>query len=148
MPRLRPLIPLTPRGARLLMAACVLAWGADAVAQTAVVTDPLAPKLQTDPRNPPRFQKFDRPALVQLGPPAAFTAPASGAGDTGFDSTNNRKQAKGKAKASSNTKSPANARTIAPGLPAPTTISRYQKPPADAVGGAFAQAPERTPSGT
>ena len=145
MPRLRPLIPLTPRGARLLMAVCVVMWGADAVAQTAVNTDPLAPKLQTDPRNPPRFQKFDRPALVQLGPPAAFTAPASGAGDTGFDSTNSRKKTKGKAKANSNTKSPANARTIAPGLPAPTTISRYQKPPADAVGGAFAQAPGAPP---
>jgi hypothetical protein len=145
VPRLRPLTPVTLRGARLLMAACVLAWGADAVAQTAVVTDPLAPKLQTDPRNPPRFQKFDRPALVQLGPPATFTAPASGAGDTGFDSTNSRKKIKGKAKANSNTKPPADARATAPGLPAPTTILRYQKPPSDAAGGAFAQAPGAPP---
>src|SRR5450830_1457341 len=125
------------------MAACVALWSADAVAQTAAppFPDPLAPNLQTDPRHLPRFQKFDRPALVQLGPPATFTAPASGAGDTGFDSTNSRKKTKGKAKGTSKTKPPADARTGAPGLPAPTTISRYQKPPADAVGGAFAQAP-------
>jgi hypothetical protein len=127
------------------LAAGVALWGADAVAQTAVVTDPLAPKLQTDPRNLPRFQRFDRPALVQMGPPATFTAPASGAGDTGFDSTNSRKKAKGKAKANSNTRSPATARTMAPGLPASTTTSRYQKPPADSAGGAFAQAPGTPP---
>ena len=124
------------RSARLLMAACVAMWGADAMAQSAVVTDPLTPKLQTDPRNPPRFQKFDRPALVQLGPPSNFTAPPSGAGITGFDSTNGRKKANAKAKA----KSSANAQAAAPWLPAPITVSPYQKPPADSAGGAFAQA--------
>jgi hypothetical protein len=130
-----------PRSARLLMAACVAMWGVDAMAQSAAVTDPLAPKLQTDPRNPPRFQKFDRPSLVQLGPPANFTAPASGAGITGFDATNSRKKAMAKAKA----KAPANAQAAAPGLPAPITVSPYQKPPADSSGGAFAQAPGAPP---
>ncbi len=121
-------------------------WGADAMAQTAPppYPDPLAPKLQTDPRNPPRFQKFTRPSLVQLGPPTKFTAPASGAGITGFDSTNSRKKAKGSAKA----KPPANAqaneqtnsRAIAPGLAEPITVSPYQKPVAGSAGAAFAAA--------
>ena len=141
MPRLRPLTPVTPRGARLLMAACVALWSADAVAQTAAFPDPLAPNLQTDPRQPPRFQKFTRPGLVQLGPPATFTPPASGAGDTGFDSTNSRKKAKGKAKA----KSPVSAQAITPGLPTPTPVSRYQKPATDSAGGAYAQAPGAPP---
>jgi hypothetical protein len=123
------------------MAACVALWSADAVAQTAAFPDPLAPNLQTDPRQPPRFQKFTRPGLVQLGPPATFTPPASGAGDTGFDSTNSRKKAKGKAKA----KSPVNAQAITPGLPTPTPVSRYQKPATDSAGGAYAQAPGAPP---
>jgi hypothetical protein len=116
------------------MAACIIVWSADAGAQT--FTDPLAPKLQTDPRKPPRFQKFDRPALVQLGPPATFAAPASGAGKTGFDSTNSRKKAKSKAKA----KSPANARAVVPGLAAPAVVSRYQKPAAVSADFSYAQA--------
>jgi hypothetical protein len=76
------------------MAACVALSGADAQAQTAAppFPDPLVPTLQTDPRNPPRFQKFTRPGLVQLGPPAKFSPPASGAGVTGFDSTNSRRK--------------------------------------------------------
>jgi hypothetical protein len=123
------------------MAAGVALWGADALAQTAAYLDPLTPQLQTDPRNPPRFQRFERPALAQLGPPAAFTPPASGAGDTGFDSSNSRKKAKAKAKA----KPPANAQTIAPGLPAPTPASLYQKSATGSADGAYAQAPGTPP---
>jgi hypothetical protein len=124
------------------MAAGLALWCADATAQTAapVFPDPLAPRLQTDPRNPPRFQKFDRPALVQLGPPANFSSPASGAGDTGFDSSNSRKS-KSKSKGKAKTKSPTNAA----GSPAPVAISPYQKPPADTAGGAFAAAPGTPP---
>lgn len=119
MPRFRPTCPALPRGARLLVAACVVLGSVDAMAQTAtpVFPDPLAPKLATDPRNPPRFQKFNRPGLVQLGPPAAFAPPASGAGNTGFDSTNTRK-IKGKAKP----KSRANAQAVAPGPAQPASI--------------------------
>jgi hypothetical protein len=123
------------------MAAGVALWGADALAQTAAYPDPLTPRLQTDLRNPPRFQRFNRPALAQLWPLASFSAAAAGAGDTGFDSTNSRKKAKGKAKA----KSPANAQAIAPGLPASAPVSRYQKPAADSSGGAYAQAPGTPP---
>ena len=88
VPRSTLLRSLTPRGASLIMAACMALWGAQAGAQTAPAPypDPLAPKLQSDPRKPPRFHKFDRPGLVKLGPPATFAPPASGAGNTGFDS--------------------------------------------------------------
>ncbi len=142
MPRSRPFVSATPRGARLIAAACVALWSADALAQTAPppFPDPLAPKLQTDPRTPPRFQKFTRPELVQLGPPpASFASPAAGAGITGFDSTNHRKKTKGKAKA----KSPADAQAIAPGVADPLVVSRYQTPPP--ATGAFAMAPGAPP---
>ena len=144
MPRLRSHCLAAPRSARLLVGACVVLWSANATAQTVapVFPDPLAPKLQTDPRNPPRFQKFDRPALVQLGPPANFSSPAYGAGDTGFDSTNSRKS---KPKSKAKTKAPANAQTTAPGTPAPVVASPYQKPAADSAGGAFAAAPGTPP---
>jgi hypothetical protein len=130
-----------PRSARLLAVVCVVIWSADAMAQSAAVTDPLTPKLQTDPRNPPRFQQFSRPSLVQLGPPANFAAPASGAGITGFDSTNSRKKAKANIRGKSPANAQRNAQVVAPGLPVPTVVSPYQKLPVDSAGGAFAQAP-------
>ena len=125
------------RGARALVAAGLMLGGSNAVAQTAVFPDPLAPKLQTDPRNPPRFQTFNRPALAQLGPPASFTPPASAAGDTGFDSTNSRK-AKAKAK-------PKSRSAIAPGSAKPASVSPYQKPATNPGSGAYAAAPGSPP---
>jgi hypothetical protein len=116
----------------------VLLWGVDAMAQTAAPAfpDPLAPKLQTDPKKPPRFQKFDRPAQVQLGPPANFTPPASAAGDTGFDSTNSRKtKAKPKPKSRS---------AATPASAPPASVSPYQKP-AKSGTGAYAAAPGTPP---
>jgi hypothetical protein len=146
------------------MAVCVVLWSANAMAQTLpLYADPLAPNLQTDPRRPPVFQKFTRPGLVQLGPPANFSPPASGAGSTGFDSTNFRKKTKPKGRASAgNPRTPAsaaassnanaapadanisaaNGRAIAPGVALPLTMSPYQSP---AVTGSFAQAPGAPP---
>jgi hypothetical protein len=120
------------------MAAGVALWAANALAHTAVYSDPLMPRLQTDPRKPPHFQKFKRPTLAPLGQPASFLATESGADDTGFDSTNSRRKARGKAKA---TTSPASVRAIAPGSPTPMPVSRYQKPAATSFAGAYAQAP-------
>jgi hypothetical protein len=139
----------------------------NATAQTPppLYADPLAPNLQTDPRRPPVFQKFTQPGLVQLGAPANFSPPASGAGSTGFDSTNFRKKTKPKGRASAgnprvpasdaNAASPnanvapadanisaANARAIAPGVALPLTMSPYQSP---ATTGSFAQAPGAPP---
>ena len=99
--------------------------------------DPLTPKLSSDPRNPPRFQAFTRPTLAQLGAPVPFTPPASGAGDTGFDSTNARKdKSKRKAKPRAAT---------APGPAAPLPVSPYQKPATAGSSGAFAAAPGSPP---
>ena len=74
--------------------------------------------MQSDPRNPPRFQKFNRATIEQLTAPPSFTPPASGAGATGFDSTNTRKT---RPKAKSRTL--AGAQAIAPGVPMPATTS-------------------------
>jgi hypothetical protein len=125
----------------LLVAACIVLGSGEAVAQMAA-PDPLTPRLSTDPRNPPRFQQFSRPALVQLGAPSAFTPPASAAGDTGFDSTNTRK-AKGK----TNTKPKARTdlQAIAPGTAAPVIVSPYQKPATKSGTGAYAAAPGSPP---
>jgi hypothetical protein len=118
-------------------------WGTPALAQTADYPDPLTPRLQSDPRNPQCFQKFCRPALAPLSTSAGFSADAAaGTGDTGFDSTNSRKETKGKAK----TKSPARAQAIAPGLPAPVLVSRYQKQGPISAAGAYAQAPGTLPA--
>ena len=53
----------------VLAIACV-AIG-DVNAQVAA-PDPLTPKLNTDPRNPPKFQKFTRPEQTPLGAPTRF----------------------------------------------------------------------------
>jgi len=150
------------------MAACLALWSADAVAQTALppFPDPLAPTLQTDPRHPQRFQRFTQPGLVQLGPPVNFLAPASGAGNIGYDSTNARKRTKLKGTvpapnlvtptADANAATPggppppidpkvaaANAQAIAPGVAVPYVVPRYQTPPPDTD--AFAAAPGAPP---
>jgi hypothetical protein len=107
--------------------------------------DPLAPKLNTDPRNPPTFQKLSRPEQAQLGAPATFTPPQrppSAAGDTGFDSTNSRKvKAKAKPKAKPGTDDRAVAAKTTPLPP----ISPYQKPAPPAANKAFASAPGEPP---
>jgi hypothetical protein len=129
----------------LFAAVCAAAIGVEANAQIAPPNaDPLAPKLSTDPRNPPTFQKFTRPELTPLGPPANFTLPPSAAGDTGFDATNSKK-AKAKTQAKTKSKSPAGAPTTVLGAAPPPAISPYQKPPANSANGAFAAAPGEPP---
>jgi len=128
-------------GVGMSAAACVTLPCAGVHAQLAnpSYTDPLSEKLQASPRNPPRFQKLDRAALAQLAAPTTFTPPASGAGTSGFDSTNNRKtRTKTKAKTS------ADARAIAPGVAAPATVSAYDKS-ADVTGSIAAGAPGAPP---
>ncbi|HEY6022664.1 MAG TPA: outer membrane beta-barrel protein [Pseudolabrys sp.] len=102
-------------------------------------TDPLTAKLQTGSRTPPRFQKFDREALARLAAPATFTPPASGAGTSGFDSTNNRK-----ARVRAKIKTSANAQAIAPGVATPPTVGPYDKP-AEVTGSVAAGAPGAPP---
>jgi hypothetical protein len=129
------------RSVGMLVAACAMLPCAEVQAQLASpsYTDPLTAKLQTSPRNPPRFQKLDREALAQLAAPTTFTPPASGAGTSGFDSTNNRK-----AKARSKIKASTNAQAIAPGVAAAATVSPYDKS-ADMTGSVAAGAPGAPP---
>jgi hypothetical protein len=140
--RLRLPCPAAPYGARLLAAACFALSCGNVWAQTQppLYPDPLAPSLQTDPRSPPRFQRSNRAPFAQAPASAVFTPPASGAGDTGFDSTNTRKFSPRRA---TRTGAKTDSQTIAPGLPAPITPSQYQKPAAPT--GAFAQAPGTPP---
>jgi hypothetical protein len=106
--------------------------------------DPLAPKLATDPRNPPKFQTYTRPELTPLGLPTGFTpqtpAPPSAAGDTGFDSTNNRK-----AKAKLKSKLPNGAQVKPPATSAQAAVSPSQKPPSVSGNTAYAAAPGEPP---
>jgi hypothetical protein len=123
----------------LLIAAACLA--SPARAQTAFqFPDPLAPKLQTDPSKPPTFQKPTKPSKTQFGPPTNF-APASGAGKTGFDSTNARKKAVPRKPGAA---AAAEKQAIAPGTAQPLTISPTSAPQKPA-NNAFAQAPAAPP---
>ena len=123
-----------------LAAACVVAG--DANAQVAA-PDPLAPQLNTDPRNPPTFRKFTR-EQTPTGAPSTFTPPApapSAAGNTGFDSTNSRKaKTKQKPKAKPGTDDQA----IAAKTP-PVAVSPYQKPFTPTGDKAYASAPGEPP---
>lgn len=77
------------------------------------------------------FQRLDPKRKTPLGPSLTFTPAASGAGRTGFDSSNSRRQKK---------KPKANAQAIMPGQPQPLT------PPAPAPDtGAYAQAAKNPP---
>jgi hypothetical protein len=141
--------PAVLRGAGLLLAACATLFAAHAMAQQSVY-DPLWPYPQTDAKNPPRFQKQVQASQSftpsRLAPPVSFTPPAAGAGDTGYDSSNSRKEKAAKRK--TKPKTPTAAQAIAPGLPAPVAVSPYQKPPPGlppAANGAYAQAPGAPP---
>jgi hypothetical protein len=125
----------------VLIAVCAVLAHGRAVAQSAETSfqDVLTPKLQTGPRNPPRFQKSDGAALANLAGLTTFAPAGSGAGATGFDSTNSRKiRAKAKSKAT------ADAQAVAPGAPAEAVISPYGKP-ADVTGSVAAGAPGKPP---
>ncbi len=136
-------------GAGLMTAACALALGCGAaLAQMSApdFPDPLAPKLQTDPRKPPRFQQFGQATQPQLGPPTNFTPPPSAAGDTGFDSTNkNKAKAKAAAKAKPKPKTATDALAATPDVAPAPAISPYQKPFQASGKGAYAAAPPGAP---
>ena len=138
MPRLRTPGPVAPRGVGMLIAACVMMWRADAMAQTAlpVIAGSLAATPESNLKKSPPYQKFERLGpTAQLGPPPNFQPPAvTGAGDTGFDSSNSRK-AKGKQqpKAKSSTK-----RAIVPVASAPVAVSPYQRALSNSAKAAFA----------
>src|SRR5207244_453166 len=95
VPRLRQPPLVVPLGA--LIAALVCALPA-ALAQDASSDQYLfRPQVDGDPRNPPRFNRMGgegtTTGVSRFGKSPGFNSPpASGAGSTGFDSTNPRRQ--------------------------------------------------------
>lgn len=84
--RLRPIRQAAP------WAAACLASG-QARGQAALVNpDPFSPTLESNPNEPPRFEKSKRRRQERLGQPTTFNQifppPPSGAGTTGFDASN------------------------------------------------------------
>jgi len=135
--RLPSLRSPAPMAACLLAAAGLVLGGARAEAQvTGTFADPLTPELTTDPADPPRFERDGSRSLRKADQPTTF-APASGAGVTGFDSTNARKKAKPK----NETKPGTSAQPIAPGTAVPPAPSRYQQPLPPLSGEPLAAAP-------
>lgn len=127
----------------LMMLVCVVALTGGA-AHGQIMTpdaDPLAPKSAL-PRKPQTFQKFGAQQQQQLSATPTFTPPPSGAGDTGFDSTNSRR---GKARSQAATRKPATAaraQASATDQPPPIPLSPYQKPFPAAAGKAMASTGE------
>lgn len=82
MPLHQRQLPTAYFGAILLAAGWAsMISGSDATAQLAptIYQSPLTPTLQTDPRQPPRFQTFNQPASAQFGPPKTFVPQPSNA---------------------------------------------------------------------
>jgi hypothetical protein len=129
-PRKRWHLPMSARAARLLAGACLLLAPQVAFAQSnAPWADPFAPTSSYKSAKP--FQRLDPKRKTPLGPSLTFTPAASGAGRTGFDSSNARQQKKPRK---------ANAQAIAPGPPQPLT------PPASSLDtSAYAQVPGKPP---
>lgn len=117
-------------GLMTLVCALVLTSGAALSQIMTPDSDPLAPK-PSDPRKPQTFQKFGPQQQQQLAQTPTFAPPPSGAGDTGYDSTNSRRA---KARKQAATRKPTTARAQASATdPPPVALSPYQKPfPTDA----------------
>jgi hypothetical protein len=144
VPRLSQRLPCAPYSAGLLLAAglVVAAGGAWAQQNTLVNPDPLSPRLDSDPRKPPRFQTFTRPPLEPLDAPRTLTPPPSGAGATGFDSSNTgvRRQRVRPGGDASGANAPAD-RPAAAQSQQQQQMSSYQIPPDETAQDAQAQQP-------
>jgi hypothetical protein len=138
LPRLRT--PALLRGIGLLAAVGALAAPAQALAQVQRFAqaepmqsyDPLAPAATDNSaqKKPRPYQAFDRsPASATADQPKPFEppAPASGAGNSGFDSSNARKRARGTKPKTAAARDASSGRDIAPGDPAPPPPSPYQR---------------------
>jgi hypothetical protein len=126
----RPRYRSVLHGAGLLLAGSLALVARDTAAQTAMrEPDPFAPKLESDPDNPPRFAQADKvaPARTVFQP---IAPPASGAGTTGFDATNAPKRyvPKISARAPGAGASPTQS-AATPALDSPATTSTTAPPP-------------------
>ncbi|MBV9556215.1 MAG: outer membrane beta-barrel protein [Pseudolabrys sp.] len=93
MSRRRIFLQCAPVGAGLVVAgALMLCTGAQAQT-TSAIQNPLSPPSDSDQNIPSTYRKFKQVGpRAQVGPPPNFQPPSSGAGATGFDSTNVRKR--------------------------------------------------------
>ncbi|MBV9347365.1 MAG: outer membrane beta-barrel protein [Pseudolabrys sp.] len=131
----------------VLLLAIAAACGTPAYAQVGAkiitvqdTTGALAPPTESDSKTAAKkFQAL--PQRAQIGPPTSFQLPASGAGDTGFDSSNTKKR-KNKTKTK-----PAPLTATAKDLPAaqPLPLPLPSPKTDDAASKALAQAPGTPP---
>ncbi|HWK96750.1 MAG TPA: outer membrane beta-barrel protein [Pseudolabrys sp.] len=124
--------------------ACMVAFSSSA-AFAQIVTpdaDPLAPKQAGKPQT---FQKFGPQQQQQLAQTPGFTPPPSGAGSTGYDSTNSRRAKAKKQVVTQKPGSASRAQALPGDQPTPLTLSPYQKPfptePKSAMAQGTGQAP-------
>ena len=113
----------------LMTLACALTLASGAAFGQIVTpdSDPLTPR-PTNQQKPPTFQTFGPQQQQQLAQTPSFTPPSTGAGNTGFDSTNSRR---GKARNQAAPRKPATAaraQAVSNDQPAPIPLSPYQKP--------------------
>jgi hypothetical protein len=111
--------------------ACVLALTSGAALGQIVTADPDA--LTSKPiSQQQKFRKLGPQQQQQLAQTQSFTPPASGAGNTGYDSTNSRR-AKARKQAVTSKPTTARAQDLTTDQPPPIALSPYQKPfPAEA----------------
>ena len=124
--------------------ACVLTLSSG-LAFAQIVTpdaDPLAPRQASKPQT---FQKFGPQQQQKLTQTPTFTPPASGAGNTGYDSTNSRRARAKRQAATQQSGSAARAQASSTGEVPPLTLSPYQKPFPTEAKNAMAQATGQPP---
>ena len=146
MPRLLRPCPAFWRGAQAIAAAGLLLAGQARAQLGPPFPDPLAPQLNTDPRKPQTFRPFDRRTQRNADQPTLFALPPSGAGTTGFNSTNVKKKLPPKRARSTAAAATTNAQPATAATPLADAVSPYQKPVPPLPGGnAMAAAPPGTP---
>jgi hypothetical protein len=134
-----------PRIHFLLIAAGLALASTNARAQvTGSFSDPLSPTPDTDPRQPPHFERITPPSLAQSDAPSTFTLRSDAIGKTGFDSTNARKKRKRKAAPKRDAQRASDPQPLAE-APPPAAPSPYQQPVPPLGASALAAAPGEPP---
>jgi len=135
-----------PRLYFLLIAAGLALACTNARAQvTGSFSDPLSPAPDTDPRQPPHFDRITPPSLAQSDATSTFTLRSDAIGKTGFDSTNARKKRKRRNTPKRDAQTAADPQPSAAVETPPPPPSRYQQPVPPLGSSALAAAPGTPP---
>ena len=135
-----------PRLYFLLIAAGLALACTNARAQvTGSFSDPLSPAPDTDPRQPPHFDRITPPSLAQSDATSTFTLRSDAIGKTGFDSTNARKKWKRRNTPKRDAQTAADPQPSAAAETPPAPPSRYQQPVPPLGSSALAAAPGTPP---